>query len=74
MVVKIRLYRDNGKENGNYYLGFRVEDLGLIWVFVTIMGPFWIPIYNTAPNIQGTQKGTINIDHHPNDNPLRPDI
>ena len=21
------LYRDNGKENGNYYLGFRVEGL-----------------------------------------------
>ena len=20
--------RDNGKENGNYYLGFRVQDLG----------------------------------------------
>ena len=20
------LYRDNGKENGNYYLGFRVDD------------------------------------------------
>ena len=23
------LYRDNGKENGNYYLVFRVEVLGL---------------------------------------------
>ena len=23
-----RGYRDNGKENGNYYLGFRVKDLG----------------------------------------------
>ena len=22
------LCRDNGKENGNYYLGFRVENLG----------------------------------------------
>ena len=22
------LYRDNGKENGNYYLGFRVWGLG----------------------------------------------
>ena len=22
------LFRDNGKENGNYYLGFRVEGLG----------------------------------------------
>ena len=22
--VVLRLYRDNGKENGNYYLGFRV--------------------------------------------------
>ena len=24
----IGLYGDNGKENGNYYLGFRVQDLG----------------------------------------------
>ena len=24
------LYRDNGKENGSHYLGFRVEGLG--WV------------------------------------------
>ena len=23
------LYRDNGKDNGNYYLGYKVEDLGL---------------------------------------------
>ena len=23
------LYRDNGRENGNYYLGVRVWDLGL---------------------------------------------
>ena len=22
------LYRDNGKENGHYYLGFRVQGLG----------------------------------------------
>ena len=22
----LELYRDNGKENGNYYLGFRVEE------------------------------------------------
>ena len=22
-------------------------------------GPFWDPYYNTAPNISGTQKGTI---------------
>ena len=26
------LYRDNGKEDGNYYLGFRVQGLGFrIW-------------------------------------------
>ena len=38
------LYRDNGKENGNYYLGFRVYadyylgvtgiTLGLYWDFI----------------------------------------
>ena len=27
-VIK-RLYGDNGKENGNYYLGFRVSGLGI---------------------------------------------
>ena len=30
-----------------------------IWVVLKIMVPFWIPIVMTAPNIQGTQKGTI---------------
>ena len=27
-IVYWGIYRDNGKENGNYYLGFGVEDLG----------------------------------------------
>ena len=29
--VTLGLYRDNGKENGDYYLGFRA--LGFIWVW-----------------------------------------
>ena len=27
--VILGLYRDNRKENGNYYLGFRVQGLGI---------------------------------------------
>ena len=30
-----------------------------MWVVVKIMVPFWVPYYNTAPNIWGTQKGII---------------
>ena len=26
----LRIYWDNGKENGNYYLGFRVGGLGVL--------------------------------------------
>ena len=33
------LYGDNGKENGNYYLGFRV----LGFRVVKIMVPSWVP-------------------------------
>ena len=29
-IYVYRLYRDNGKENGNYYSGFRVYSLGCI--------------------------------------------
>ena len=34
------------------------EKATMIWVVVKIMVPFLDPYYNTAPNIQGTQKGT----------------
>ena len=55
MVVKIigiigyilGLYRDNGKENGNYYNGlYRVYigcNMGGIWVVVKIMDPLLDP-------------------------------
>ena len=40
VVLKIMgpywLYRDYGRENGSYYLGFRVE------VILKIMGPIWL--------------------------------
>ena len=45
----LRLYRDNGKENG--FL--------MIWVVVKIMVPFLGPYCSTALNVWGTQKGTI---------------
>ena len=31
------MYRDNGKENGNYYLEFRVWGLGLYKGYIGIM-------------------------------------
>ena len=33
--------------------------VGSTWVVVKIMVPFWGPSYNTAPSIEGTQKGTL---------------
>ena len=49
------LYGDNGKENGNYYNGVYMEYMG----GCQNCGPFLDPYSNTAPNIWGTQKGTI---------------
>ena len=43
----------------------------MLWVSIPHMGgcqnsgPFLGPYYNTAPNISGTQKGTIIFDNHP---------
>ena len=31
--VLLGLYRDNGKENGSYYLGFRVQGLWILELF-----------------------------------------
>ena len=45
---------NNGKENGNY-----CSMLGLYMGGCQNYGPFLGPYYNTAPNIYGTQKGTI---------------
>ena len=47
------LYRDNGKESGNYsnglykgYIKFKIAGrLSKLW------SPFWRPYYNTAPHI-----------------------
>ena len=36
------IYRDNGKENGNYYIINRIY-IGVIWVVVNIMVPSWVP-------------------------------
>ena len=32
------LYRDNGKENGNYYLGFWVQGLGIRVLGIRVNG------------------------------------
>ena len=46
------LYRDD--------IGVLVEELvDFICVIVKIMVPCWVLCFNTAPSIQGTQKGTI---------------
>ena len=47
--VILGLYRDNGKENGNY------NYIGVVGVYKVggcqIYGPFLGPYYSTAPNI-----------------------
>ena len=48
---------DNGKENGNYYNGL-YRDYRYMGGCQNY-GPFLGPYYSTAPNIQGTQKGTM---------------
>ena len=37
------IYRDNGKENGNYYIIINRIYIGVIWVVVKIMVPSWVP-------------------------------
>ena len=38
VYVGLGLYRDNGKENGNYYLGVRDARLGVWWFRVQGLG------------------------------------
>ena len=73
--VTLGIYWENGKEHGNYYLGFRASDaatsqslliqnaqcrqylqmlrpnVGIIWVVIKNMVPFWVP----SDNLEGHQ-------------------
>ena len=47
------LYRDNGKGNGNYSLGFRIEGLCRVHIGITENGSY----YNMIGYIRGFKKG-----------------
>ena len=49
----LRLCRDNGKENGNYY-----SIIGFIRVVVKVMAPFWIPIIVRPLIFRAPKKGS----------------
>ena len=61
------LYGDNGKENGNYYLGFRLLGLGFwisglrLGVFLRVSGSYWAavgsPLRGTSIGVRTTFPG-----------------
>ena len=62
-------YRDNGKENGNYYLEFRgLKTRGTLLVAPRIrtlafLGPYWVPPVLGNYHVQTTPKGAPNKCH-----------
>ena len=60
MEIQGVIYRDNGKENGNYYSGlyrgYNRVYYRVLWADVKIMAPFWGALNIRCRIIIGTEK------------------